>query len=316
MKILFVASRYSGGIGGHAKRIADKLRECGHDIELLQAPHIPIKNLKNPTFTVTSTIKALLSRKKYDVVHAFNVPSAFAMRYTKAKIRVLSVHGMYSEQIAMLHSQKISALVRSRESDVLRWADRLMTNSKNVQQAYKKLGFDLGYIYGPTDTKRLEKIRNDPKNGKQIAYIGRDSYEKGIDVLKKTESKIQAKVVYCTDMDWEGAMGVLKSSDIIAVPSRIDNIPNVIKEAFFLKIPIVATDVEGISEVVTDDVNGVLVPSESSEKLAEAINLLLDDKIRADRLAESGYEFAMKTFTWDVLLPRYLEFYEGLLAGK
>ena len=48
MKILFIAPKYSGGIGGHAKRVADKLQENGFEIELMYAPHIPIKKLKNP----------------------------------------------------------------------------------------------------------------------------------------------------------------------------------------------------------------------------------------------------------------------------
>jgi len=85
MKILFICPRYSGGIGGHATRVAEKLRENGFEIKLMHAPHLPIKKLKNPTFAISSTIIAALSRKKYDVVHAFNIPSAFAMKYVKAK---------------------------------------------------------------------------------------------------------------------------------------------------------------------------------------------------------------------------------------
>ena len=48
MKMLFIAPRYSGGIGGHALRVAEKLRENGYEIKLMRVPHIPIKKLKNP----------------------------------------------------------------------------------------------------------------------------------------------------------------------------------------------------------------------------------------------------------------------------
>ena len=54
MKILFIAPKYSGGIGGHAKRVADKLRENGFEIELMYAPHLPIKKLKNLTFAIST----------------------------------------------------------------------------------------------------------------------------------------------------------------------------------------------------------------------------------------------------------------------
>ena len=47
MKILYISPRYEGGIGGHAKRVAEKLSEEGYDIKLMQIPHIPIKKLKN-----------------------------------------------------------------------------------------------------------------------------------------------------------------------------------------------------------------------------------------------------------------------------
>jgi glycosyltransferase involved in cell wall biosynthesis len=315
MKILFIAPRYSGGIGGHVKRVADKLRENGFEIELMHAPHIPIKKLKNPTFAISSTLKAILGRKTYDVVHAFNIPSAFAMKYTKARKKVLSVHGVYSEQIGALHSQTTSSSVKNKEKDILKWADKLMTNSKNVQITYKqKLGLDFNYIYGPIDIEKFKDIpKCEPIDGKQVVYIGRDSYEKGIDILKNTEAKIDAKVVYCTDVKWERAMQILKSSDLLIVPSRIDNIPNVIKEALYLKIPIIATDIEGISEIITNNVNGILVPPENSDKLIEAINDLLSHKEKAQNLAEAGYEFVIKNLTWDVLLPKYKKFYEDLV---
>ena len=80
MKILYISPRYEGGIGGHAKRVAEKLREHGHDVQLMQIPHIPIKKLKNPSFIIFGIIKSLLDNEKYDTVHAWNIPSAFVMK--------------------------------------------------------------------------------------------------------------------------------------------------------------------------------------------------------------------------------------------
>ena len=119
MKLLFIAPRYSGGIGGHASRVAEKLRENGFEVKLMQAPKIPIKNLKNPSFALMSSLKAIFTNEKFDVVHAFNVPSAFAMRYVKAKKKVLSVHGVYSEQISSIHSSTTSSTVNLVEAKIL-----------------------------------------------------------------------------------------------------------------------------------------------------------------------------------------------------
>ena len=314
MKILFIAPKYSGGIGGHAYRVAEKLREHGFDIKLMHVPHIPINKLKNPSFVIFSSFKALVGNEKYDVVHAFNIPSAFAMKYTKAKKKVLSVHGIYSEQVNSLHSDTTAKAASITESKVLKWADKLTTDSKTVKNIYKeKLGINFEFLYAPLDIAKFNNIQQIPKKENQIIYIGRDSYEKGIDILKKIESEVNGKVVYCTDLKWEDAMENLKASSIIVIPSRMESIPQVIKEAFYLKIPIIATNVGGIPELITDNVNGILVPPNSPELLQNAINKLLLDDETSKRLSAAGYEFVMNHLTWEVLLPEYVKFYENLV---
>ena len=64
MNILFISPTYSGagGIGPHAFRVAEKLREIGYNIELMHVPHIPIKNLKNLSFSLFGTIKGILNK--------------------------------------------------------------------------------------------------------------------------------------------------------------------------------------------------------------------------------------------------------------
>lgn len=297
MKILFISPRYSGGIGGHAFRVAKKLREHGFDIKLMHAPHIPIKKLKNPSFALLSVVKTLIGKEKYDVVHAFNVPSAFAMKYTNAKKKVLAVHGVYSEQVDALHSETTSSIVSSAELKVLKWADKLTTDSKNVKKRYKeKLNVDVEFLFGPLDKKEFEFIKDIPKKENQVVYVGRDSFEKGIDILRKIESRINGNVVYCTDMKWEEVMKNLKASSLLVVPSRMESIPQVIKEAFFLKIPIIASNVGGIPELIEDEVNGLLVPPNEPEKLLHAINELLKDKERIDKFTNSGYDFVLNYF--------------------
>jgi glycosyltransferase involved in cell wall biosynthesis len=256
----------------------------------------------------------MMGGEKYDVVHAFNVPSAFAMKYTKAKKKVLSIHGIYSEQVDALHSKTTSKVVKITEAKVLKWADKLTTDSKNVKKLYKeKLNVDFEFFYAPLDIKKFEKLKNIEKNEKQIAFIGRDSYEKGIDILKEIEPKINGKIIYCTDMKWENAMENLKASSILVIPSRMESIPQVIKEAFYLKIPIIATNVGGIPELITDNVTGILVPPNNSEVLLKKINELLVDNETAKRLSDTGYEFVMNNLTWEVLLPEYVKFYENLV---
>ncbi len=314
MKILFISPRYSGGIGGHAAMLAHQLENAGHDVTKMKIPHIPIKNLKNPSFAILGALKGIVNRENYDIVHAFNIPSAFAMHYVKGKKKILSVHGMFSEQVNTLHSKTVSSIASTTESRVLKWADKLTTDSKITQKIYKeKLGFDFTYLPSAIDTTKLDKINDVKQNKKQIIYLGRDSYEKGIDILQKIESKLDGNVVYCKDLSWVDAMVELKKSSILVVPSRMESLPTNIKEAFYFKIPVIANNVGGIPELITNNHTGLLVPLNDTDKLIRVINNLLSDSELSSSLSEQAYDFVINNMTWKKVLPRYIEFYTNLL---
>ena len=314
MKFLFISPRFSGGIGGHAAMLAKQLTKNGHKVKKMQTTHIPIKNFKNPSFALLSSIKSVIDRESYDIVHGFNIPSAYALKYAKGRKKILSIHGVFSDQVETIHSKSISSLAKITQSQVLRWPDRLTTDSKATQKLYKKkFDIDFEYLPSPLDTNMFEKIDSVKKIENQIAYVGRDSYEKGIDILKESESEIEGNVVYCTDHSWEDAMQIIKSSSIVVVPSRIESLPTIVKEAFFLNIPVIGTNVGGIPELIINNETGILVPPEDPKKLASAINELLSDNKKADMLATNGNIFVKNNMTWDVILPKYIKFYEDLL---
>jgi glycosyltransferase involved in cell wall biosynthesis len=314
MKFLFISPRYFGGIGGHASMLADQLLQNGHYVKKMQVPHIPIKNFKNPSFTILSTMKSIIDRESYDIVHGFNIPSAYAMKYANGKKKVLSLHGVFGEQIEKLHSKPIASIAKLSESQVLHWPDKLTTDSKATQKIYKeKFNLDFEVLPSALDIRQFSKIKNIKKISNQVCYIGRDSYEKGIDILKKAESKINGNVVYCTNHSWVDAMSIMKSSSVVVVPSRMESLPTIIKEAFFLNIPVVATNVGGIPELITHDKTGILVPLDNPDKLADAINNLLFDKIKSEKLTVNANIFLKNNMTWDVVLPKFINFYEKLL---
>lgn len=294
--------------------LAEQLQNLGHDVTKMETPHIPIKNLKNPSFAILGALKGIMNREKYDIVHAFNVPSAFAMHYAKGKKKVLSVHGMFSDQVNTLHSKTVSSIARNTESKVLKWADKLTTDSKITQKIYKeKLGIDFECLPSAIDTTKLDKINDVEKNEKQIIYLGRDSYEKGIDILQKIESKLDGNVVYCTNLSWEDAMIELKKSSLLVVPSRMESLPTNIKEAFYFKIPVIAINIGGVSELIKNNVTGLLIPPNDTQNLIESINSLLDDTKKINQFTRNAYEFVINNMTWEVVLQKYINFYENLL---
>jgi len=316
VKFLFISPKYSGGIGGHAAMLANQLEHSGHSVTKMQTPHIPIKNFKNPSFAILGALKGIISRENYDIVHAFNVPSAFAMHYAKGKKKILSVHGVFSDQVKVLHSSIISTIATNVESKVLKWADRLTTDSKTSQTEYKKkLNLDFEYLPSPIDTEMFKQIPEVEKISNQIAYVGRNSFEKGIDILKNIESQINGNIVYCVNKPWKETMKLLKSSKLLVVPSRMESLPTVIKEAFYLKIPVIATSVGGIPELVKDNETGLLVESENSQMLLKTINQLLFNYTLQEKITTNGYNFVINNFTWKKILPKYIEFYENVLEN-
>jgi glycosyltransferase involved in cell wall biosynthesis len=313
LNILYISPTFVGGIGGHAFRVSEKLNQNNFNVELMKIPHLPIKNLKNPSFTILGKIKTMMNRKSYDLVHAWNIPSGIIMKNIKANKKILSIHGVYGEQVEAIHSKSISKLGKIAEKNAIRNADILTTDSKFVQKIYfDKFGLKIEYLPAPLDIKKFVNLpKSKLKN--QVVFIGRDSHEKGIDILKSIESSINCKVIYCTNIDWAETMKILQESKLLIVPSRQESLPQVIKEAFYLKVPVIASDVGGISELVENNKTGILVPNENPEKLKIAINNLLENIELQEILKQNAYNFILEYFTWEKLLPKYTKFYNNLL---
>jgi glycosyltransferase involved in cell wall biosynthesis len=92
---------------------------------------------------------------------------------------------------------------------------------------------------------------------------------------------------------------------LLVLPSAAEGFGLVLIEAMAAGIPIVATDVPGIRDVVKNEVTGLLVPPAQPQKLADAINRLINDPLLRHRLIEAASRDVRERFTWDIVLPQY-----------
>jgi len=106
-----------------------------------------------------------------------------------------------------------------------------------------------------------------------------------------------------------------READIFVVPSVVsadgdrDGVPNVLIEALGHRLPVVASDVGGIAEVVEDGVTGRLVPSADPVRLAAGIQTTLRDREAALRLAERGLALVQREYHADSCHGRLLELF-------
>lgn len=105
-------------------------------------------------------------------------------------------------------------------------------------------------------------------------------------------------------------------SDIVAVPSRDDNLPKVIQEALVFDCAVVASDTGGIPELVVDGETGLLVPEfDDGTALREAIDTLIRDAALRDRLRDAGYERLRTEFDTPVVVDDFEKLYDEILSG-
>lgn len=108
-----------------------------------------------------------------------------------------------------------------------------------------------------------------------------------------------------------------RRSSVFALACRItddgdrDGIPNVLMEAMAAQLPVVSTAVSGIPELIQDGVNGLLVPQEDAEALADAIWRLAKDPALSHRLAHAGATTIAEHFDGERLARQMA----GLFAG-
>ena len=96
----------------------------------------------------------------------------------------------------------------------------------------------------------------------------------------------------------------MHAANLLCLPSHMEGLPNVILEALAQSLPVVASNVGGIPEVITHNKNGLLVPANQADKLAEALICCLA-KAWDKKLIAQSVEFAQ----WESIIESHLTIY-------
>ncbi|MCP4370831.1 MAG: glycosyltransferase family 4 protein [Deltaproteobacteria bacterium] len=174
-----------------------------------------------------------------------------------------------------------------------------------VKTFYK--GIDVSNFQNmPPRNALVNKLQLDPGK-KYILFAGRVIYDKGIyelaqafsRIAKRYQSldliiigeeiekeKLKAKlenygimnrVIFKGTVQFKDVASYMRISDLLVLPSWAEGLPNVVMEAMATGLPVVATNVGGIPEVLENEVTGLSVPAKNDEKLAEALIRMIED---------------------------------------
>lgn len=109
---------------------------------------------------------------------------------------------------------------------------------------------------------------------------------------------------------------ILCAADIFVLPSLWEGFGLVIAEAMAAGIPVIASKIDGIPEVVKDGVTGILVPPKNPDALSNAIIHLLNKPNKAKAMGQAGKERVERYFTVDEMVIRWDELYQELAIKK
>lgn len=108
---------------------------------------------------------------------------------------------------------------------------------------------------------------------------------------------------------------LLAAGDLFVMPSLSEGLPLALVEAMSFGLPVVVSRVGGVPEVVTNDVEGLLVPPSDPAALAAAIRALLDDPARRRRQGDAARTRALRDYAIGTMADRYERLYRGSVAA-
>jgi glycosyltransferase involved in cell wall biosynthesis len=112
----------------------------------------------------------------------------------------------------------------------------------------------------------------------------------------------------------DSVIDILSSADVFLLPSGMESFGLAALEAMACEVPVIATRVGGLSEVVEDGVSGYLLPLGDVESMAERTFEILNSPELRRRLGKRGRQIAAEKFTPRRALGAYLDVYNSVLG--
>jgi len=196
------------------------------------------------------------------------------------------------------------------------------TNGKDGDQARKELGFEknalvIGTVGRLVEQKGHRYLVDAMRQILQAFPMTRALIVGEGDLRQKLEEQV-ASMGLSGYVKFAGSRRdiprLLSAMNVFAFPSLWEGLPIALMEAMAIGLPVVASDVDGIPEVVDNEITGMLMPPRNSALLAEALMTILDNQTLARMMGKRGRERVLSQFTIDHYLERLDALYQSLLS--
>ncbi|MEO0202747.1 MAG: glycosyltransferase family 4 protein [candidate division WOR-3 bacterium] len=276
MKILFInTSPYAAGSFIADVKLAKLLAENGFEVFFSTYLDSYRKYYTQLSFLKFKFLDVLKLIKQVDVIFLTESKArnlCTLVRILNPKARIFSVRRTKPK------STKISIKLQDAFCDKILCVSEDIANHINSKKTYIIYDF-VESLNSPKEKLNFPLV---------FGYIGRNDYDKGVDILLKAYKLKRFKLVLAGnfenseflkyDVEHLGFINDISlffnKIDVLILPSRKEGLPRVILESFSFGIPVIASNVGGVPEVVKENYNGFLFESENVYELLEKINLL------------------------------------------
>jgi colanic acid/amylovoran biosynthesis glycosyltransferase len=172
---------------------------------------------------------------------------------------------------------------------------------------------------------RLAPDKGQPVLLRALAALGARGYDVRATLVGNGEERerleaLAAELGVADRVRLTGAVGqdeihaLYARADVFCLPSFAEGVPVVLMEAMAMQVPVVATTIMGVPELVEDGRTGLLVPPANVERLTDAIARLADDGGLRERLGRAGREKVADEFELGAVGERLLEVFRSRLG--
>ena len=232
-----------------------------------------------------------------------------------------------------------SSLIIERELAEYEAADSIAVPSSYAAQTFVSHGVPLEKVlvnpYG-VDLKHFSPFPSHTNARPKILFVGQVGLRKGVPELLSAFSRLSKDADLCligplesgmpkplqSNVHHLGAVPIsalpdyYRSADIFCLPSWEEGFPLVILQAMASGLPVVTTDVSGAKDIIIPGIEGEIVAAGDIDALAQALECLLEDPVRAQEMGVAARARVNDGFDWASYGSRAYNIYKGLIGER